>query len=372
MLHVLHIKYSLGYDGASMQELQWAKKLKNDVTFDWLVFGNGEKSIEEEFKKIGSNIHIMKEAGGRAGKVNKYIGMYKYIKSKKYDIVHVDTEALTAWGFLACALFAGSKKRIMHSHNTFQQDISGLKKSSYVKKLNRFLMRIFATEYVACSLDAAKWLFPTSIIDKCVIMPNGIDCDKFAYNENARKILRKELNIDGTVVLGHVGRFCGQKNQRFLIDLFCELIDKNVGLRLLLLGDGEDLSKIKQYAFERGVEDKVIFTGNVTNVNNYLSAMDIFVFPSLFEGLGIVGVEAQCEGLECFVSNHVPEELNVTGKVKYLPLEDMNLWINEIKQAIEMLKNCPNNNRSECNNIVRETDYNIERSSKLLLDLYTK
>lgn len=370
MVHVLHIKYSLGYDGASMQELQWAKRLKNDVTFDWLVFSNGEKSIEEEFRKTGSNIHIMKESG--VGKLNKYLGIYKYIYSGKYDIVHVDTEALTAWGFLACALFAGSKKRIMHSHNTFQQDITGLKKSLYIKKLNRFLMQIFATEYVACSLDAAKWLFPTSIIDKCVIMPNGIDCDKFAYNESVRETLRKELNIEETIVLGHIGRFCNQKNQRFLIDLFCKLIGKNVNIRLLLLGDGEDFSKIKQYAFERGVGDKVIFTGNVANVNDYLSAMDIFVFPSLFEGLGIVGVEAQCEGLECYVSNHVPEELNVTNKVKYLPLEDMSIWINEIERAIERLKSGSNNNRCEYNNIVGETDYNIESSSKLLLNLYTK
>ena len=165
------------------------------------------------------------------------------------------------------------------------------------------------------------------------------------------------------MVIGHVGRFSKEKNHDYLIDIFFEIQKKDNRYKLLLLGDGALKDSLKLKAEKSGLSDSVVFTGNVSNVQDYMQAMDLFVLPSEYEGLGIVGIEAQACGLPCVFSTGVPEEAKLTENVKFVPLEDKDKWVATIKKMIKL----PKLDNTEK---IREAGYDINETAKQLESIY--
>lgn len=246
-------------------------------------------------------------------------------KDERFNIVYINSFSFISLAILLAATKrCGIPRRIAHAHNT---KIPG----SAVKELVRgFAKKIIvnnATDLLACSRPAAEDLFGKEAGQRATILKNGIDTRRFAFSASVREECRKELGFAGTdYVIGHIGRFEEQKNHRFLIDIFSEVSKVCPEARLLLLGEGTLQEKIRQKVDQYGLEDKVFFAGVTEWTERYYCAMDVFVLPSLYEGLGIVNMEAQASGLSCVVSNVVPREADVSGRMEFLPPGDATVW----------------------------------------------
>lgn len=254
-----------------------------------------------------------------------------YLKKNKYDIVHIHSGSISVLAYYArIATKCGVQKVIVHSHS------SGAKEN-----LKHFFMKLYAssifkkyvTNFCACSIEAAKWKFPKSILKRVKILNNGIDLNKYKYNPIIRKKMRDFYGIDESeLILGHVGRFTYEKNQSFLIEILKEYLNTIGNAKLILVGDGNELKNVKDKAKKYGVEDNVIFAGSRNNIDEYMNMFDIFLFPSIYEGLGIVGVEAQASGLPVIASDKIPKTICVTNNVSFIKLNEKLLWCKEIEK----------------------------------------
>lgn len=235
-----------------------------------------------------------------------------------------------------------------------------------VKNILKPFSKMFATNYFACSENAGRWLFGNKTFNqnKVKIIHNAIETERFKYNENIRNSIRKELHIEDKFVLGHVGRFVKQKNHDFLIDIFYEVYKKNKDSILLLIGDGPLEEKIKNKVKKLKLEEVVYFLGVKNNVNEFMQAMDVLVFPSLYEGLGMVTVEAQCAALKVICSSEVPKEIKICENVKFLDFNDLAKWINNILDK--------NNERIDCIESARKNGYEIAYEVNKLEKLYVE
>lgn len=261
----------------------------------------------------------------------------EYLKDKEYDVVHIHSGSISVLAYYArIASKVGVRKVIVHSHS------SGVKeniKHFLIKKYASRLFEAYATDYFACSLEAAKWKYPMSVMSKVKVLKNGVDLLKFKYDEKIRKKFRNEYKIaDGTLVLGHVGRFTYEKNQIFLIDVLLAFRKKysNKKAILMLIGDGEELASVKKKVDQLGMNDSVIFTGARDNINEYMQMFDIFLFPSLYEGLGMVGIEAQAAGLPVIASKGIPQLMKVKEQVVFVDLAEIDKWVLEIYKKMNM------------------------------------
>jgi glycosyltransferase involved in cell wall biosynthesis len=221
---------------------------------------------------------------------------------------------------------AGIPRIIVHSHCTGK---AGLKHSAS-KAITAGALSRYPSAYCSCSREAGEWRFPRRICRSSLnIINNGIDVERFRYDENVRKEMRSRLGLDDdTVLVGCVGRLTYQKNQSFLLDVMREAaeLDPDKDCRLILIGDGEDRSVLEKKAADLDIQNKVIFTGAVSNVKDYLQALDVAVMPSRYEGLAIAVIEAQAAGLDVIASDAIPELAAVTENVSFIPLNEMDAW----------------------------------------------
>lgn len=291
-----------------------------------------------------------------------YIGLFtKFFKRHKYDVVHIHSGSTTALAYIAfAAKVTGIKKIITHSHCT------GAKhnlKYYCIKMVTYPFFKLSVTDYYACSKEAGEWKYPRSVSEKKVqIIRNGIDIEKFLFNADIRKRIRNELNLDAkTVLLGHVGRFSLEKNQTYLIDLLEELGER---FKLLLIGTGEEFDGVKRKVKDYNLTDRVIFKGNVNDVYDYMQAMDVFLFPSTFEGLGIVAIEAQASGLPVIASKNVPSDIEITPLVKRVDLKDKKKWLEYIKKI------SPTNNRDDFSDVIIRCGFGIDDTCNVIRDAY--
>jgi glycosyltransferase EpsF len=231
-------------------------------------------------------------------------------------------------------MLAGVKKRIAHHHQAYQKKNVML---SLLCAALRIPCKLFATDWLACGKAAANngWGLRAVRNGQVTILPNAIDPEVFKFNEIARQKIRSQYGIrDDDLVIGHVGRFFPQKNHDFLIDVFFEVFKQEPRTKLLLLGEGPLQEKIQQKVDLLGINRSVLFAGIQKNPAPYYNAMDIFCFPSLYEGLPLTLVEAEYNGLPCVVSDHVTKEVSVTTNISYLPLE-LSAWA---KKTIEFMQ----------------------------------
>lgn len=283
--------------------------------------------------------------------------IYNILKSNKYDAIHSHADCVSAY-ILKIAKHAGVKIRIAHSHSTKipikPENFKNILHIIYLEYCRKNICK-YANSYMACSIMAGKWLFgKKNIINgKVYILKNAIDINKFHFDFYERKKIREKLSLQNNFVVGHVGRFSYEKNHEFLINVFYQIYIKNKNARLLLVGTGEYLEQIKNMVSLLKLENAVIFYGNSFNVNELLQAMDVFVFPSLYEGLSVVLVEAQANGLPCYVSDckNVSKETCITDLIKMYKLSNPKEWADEIIAQ--------KNQRQDYLKTIREKGYDI-------------
>lgn len=271
-----------------------------------------------------------------SGPIRHYWQWYKLLRkvSKDYKAIVLNSNGLSYVYPLVIAKLFGIPHRIIHSHNSnFEYKLGWTKK--LLIGLNKLLLKWAATDYFACSKEAGRWMFGTS--HTFTVIHNAINTTPFIYNEKIRKKKRKELGITNDFVIGHVGRFSYQKNHGYLLDIFHYFHERHPNSLLLLIGgiveDGSYLKFAKEKVRELELQNSVKFLGMRNDVPELMQAMDCFLLPSLFEGLGIVGIEAQASGLPCFFSDTITRELGITNLAHFISLKDTpEQWVNVIEE----------------------------------------
>jgi len=293
------------------------------IKVDIVVAKLCESVFQRRLQKAG--IRFIELSGSVRRVWSNYRLFRQLLRKMHYDVVHLNAFQGLSLNYLRLAEKAGVPVRIAHSHNTTLRKSGTREIKLLIHKICKDLLSRYATEYWACSTKAAQFLFPANIVNsrRVQVIPNGIDIAKFRRNYAEREKIRSTLGIGGKqLVIGHVGRFCYQKNQSFLIDIFSEVRRRRADSILLLVGDGSDRANLEKQTKRLGLQDHVIFYGTTEQVEYLFWAMDVFVFPSRFEGFGIVMIEAQAAGLPTVCSDQVPKEASFLPTTYVLPLED--------------------------------------------------
>lgn len=336
---------------------------RNKIQFDFICDDDSTNIPYDEIEKMGGKV-ILVPPYQNAIKYHKVLK--KLFKKNNYKIVHSHINTLSVFPLFA-AKCAKVPVRIAHSHSTTNKKEW---KKNFIKQILKPFSKIFATDYFCCSELAGRWLFGNKIYDegKVYLLNNAIDLEKFKYNKKIRKEKRKELGIkDDTLVIGHIGRFVAQKNHTFLIDIFNEIIKKNNNTVLILAGQGPLIDEIKEKVNNLGIENNVMFLGQRNDANELYQAMDVFVLPSLYEGLPVVGVEAQASGLLCVLSSNMTKETKVLETTKFMNLDDTTIeWANNIFTNYQMF------NRTNTIKEISYNGFNIKDEAKKLEEKYIK
>lgn len=320
---------------------------------------------QKVFEDMGFHVHQLTHVHGHKIKVQNIKEYAELFNSNDFDIVHNHFPEN-----LLPLFFAKRKKipgRILHSHNDYENAFS--KKSALKKILYDAGLRFSvwqATHYFACGTKAAETVYGKNKMSEVYLINNAIDTTRFKYDELKRQQMREKLGMKNSFVLGHVGRYEveGQKNQTFVLEIFREVLKKDSEAKLLMLGEGETRLEIMKRAELMGISQNIIFTGAVPNVSDFLQAMDVFVFPSLHEGLSVVSIEAQCAGLPIIASDTVSKESAVTNLFSSVSLkESAEHWANEVLSKKMIF-------RQDQSKILRESGYEIREEAKKLQKIY--
>ncbi len=325
MLRVLHVVTHMNRGGLETMIMNYYRNLDRDqVQFDFLVHRQYRAAYDDEIEALGGIIYRLPTLNPFDRKYRKKLS--DFFETHHYNIIHVHQDCMSSV-ILKEAKKHGVPVRIAHSHNSNQD-----KNIKYIIKLfyKRFIPK-YATDLFACGKEAGDWMFNGA---RFRIINNAIDAKKFVYDPVLRKEMRGRLNItDNVLLIGHVGRFSQTKNHSFLIDILDHL-SKETNARLLLIGDGELRKMIEEKVESRHLSDKVVFAGIQTDIASYMQAMDVFVFPSIYEGLPVTLIEAQAAGLPCVVSKTVPMECKKTDLVSFVSLDTpITKWTESIMQA---------------------------------------
>jgi glycosyltransferase involved in cell wall biosynthesis len=314
-IRVLQVVTTMERAGLETMIMNYYRNMdRSRVQFDFLRHRDGVHAYDEEIRALGGRIYTVPAFNPL--NTNGYLDeLDAFFRSHRdYAVVHSHLDCLSAVP-LKYAKKYGIPTRIAHSHVCRMT----LDLKYPIRMFYRSRIPAVATDLFACSKDAGKWMFGSRSF---TTVRNAIDCGAFAYDAEAALRLRQQHGLDDAFVLAHVGRFDPVKNHTFLLDVFSRIVQQHPNSILLLAGTGSTMSAVKSRAQTLGLQDNFRFLGSVSNVAQLLTMADVFVFPSLYEGLGISLIEAQASGLPCFTAlDCVPEEANVTGTVEYLPLE---------------------------------------------------
>lgn len=351
--------------------ISWISNLDRDkFDIDILLLDDGKKyELEDTLIKLNCNVYKLE--GMWIRKTTDFIKYGKVLNQffkehHDYKVVHLNSSSKN-YQVLKYAKKYGIPIRIAHSHNTDFQTTSPIKK--IVGNLLKVKLVYYATDYFACSKIAGEWLFGRKIVkksDRFRVIHNAIDYNKFKFNLDSRKKIRKELNInDDELTIGCVARFEVQKNHRFLIEIFNEIYKENPKFKLLLIGVGSLQNDIKAKINELNLTNSVIFCGFKKNLNEYLNAMDVFCMPSLYEGLPLVLIEAQANGLPCYTSTSVSVEAKVSSQIEFISLEKK-----EREWADIIIKG--KKNRKDTYEEIKKSKYLIEDCVRELEKIYLR
>lgn len=334
---------------------------RNKVQFDFICDEDSKYIPKDEVEGLGGKV-ILIPPYQKPFKYHKELK--RVLKEGKYKIVHSHISTMSFFS-LCAAKSAKVPIRIAHAHSTTNKKE---KKKNLMKQVLRPFSKVFANRYFCCSELAGRWLFGDKTYDdgKVYLLNNAIDVDKFRYDEKIRREKRKELNIkDNQLVIGHIGRFVQQKNHDFLIDIFNEIYKQNKNAILLLAGDGPLKEDIQYKVKELGLEKNVQFLGQRSDANELYQAMDAFVLPSLYEGLPVVGVEAQAAGLPCFFSTDMTKETKVLDTTQFVELTKRSKeWTGIIFKELKDYK------RKDTEHEMTLNKFNIKQETKKLINQY--
>ena len=300
---------------------------KKRFEFSFLVFDYGKKvCFEEELTKEGAKFYKITP---RTKNYFKFLKELKEVYQKnEFDYIHLNLMDFSCFERIAYANKYSKAKIIIHSHNAgFGKNVSI--KTRLFHKIGRYFIKNIPYLKVACGVDAGKFMFDNK---EYTIFNNGIDLEKFKFNIENRKEIRKELGLnDNVTVIGLIAKLELQKNPLFLIDIFYEYQKINGNSKLVLVGEGSLKCQMEEKIKNYKLEEKIIFLGRRNDAYKIYSAFDIFLMPSLYEGLSISLVESQVNGLKCYTSDGVDKNSNITGNVEFLSLNNpANYWANKI------------------------------------------
>lgn len=328
MIRILQIGMSSNLGGIETFIMNLYRSIdRSKIQFDFVDFSEKGLYYENEIKQMGGNIY--KVVSRRKNWVKNKKMLEKIIEENDYKIIHYNTNTLSYYTPVEIAL-KKNIKIILHSHSEWK----GKKlKTILLHKIHYFKFLKASNKIIklACSNEAGKYLFGNK---EFKIIKNGIDIDKFRFDYNKRIETRKKLKIgENTTVIGHVGAFRKEKNHKLLIDVYNEYLKINENSILVLLGEGPLKNQIKAKVRKLGIENKVEFLGNIDNVEYFYPAFDIFLLPSLFEGLAIVLIEAQTSGVNCLISNTITKESKINSNVVRFDINrNAKDWADEIEK----------------------------------------
>jgi len=318
------------------------------------VFTAGLKEKGVRFIELSGELHSLRN----------YRIFRNLLRNRGYDVIHFNLFQGLSLFYVQIAKNEGVPVRIAHSHGSNLRNSKLKQVKLIVHELGKCLWESAATTFWACSRAAANFMFYDA--DSASIIPNGINTEQFIFNAEKRDLIRAELGLDKRYVVGHIGRLSSEKNQEFLLNAFSHLIKIQPNSRLLLVGSGPDETKLKEQVAQLKLTEHVIFYGTSTHVEHLLWAMDVFAFPSLFEGLGIACVEAQAAGLPVLCSDKIPEEAKVTPLVYTIPLsKGPKGWAEELSACLQ--EDLP---RKDGSSWVKDAGYDAREVANLVLKTY--
>lgn len=357
MIRVLHVVTTMDRGGIETMLMNYYRKVdKSKIQFDFLKHVDYTCDYEEEAIALGSRVYTMT-------RLNPFSGVYRqeidnfFKEHTEYKIVHAHLDCLSSLPLLY-AKKNNVQFRIAHAHNTNQDH--NLK--YFLKMYYRHKIPYEANILFACGEDAGKWMYGEK---EFTVLHNAIDSKQFEYNDTTRNTIRQKWNLNDEFTVGHVGRFFEQKNHKKLIDIFEAVVSKEPRSKLLLVGTGPLEDNIREYVKLKNLQNNVIFCGLQQEVNKMLCAMDVFVLPSLYEGLPVTLIEAQASGIKCVVSNTITKEAKISENVVYIPLDgEDNYWADKILTVGKNYK------RLDMSEAIKSHQYDIDKNSDGLQEYY--
>lgn len=304
---------------------------RNKIQWDFLCNSHNPVAYEEELVRLGGRCYHITARSVDRQKYRLELDTVFREHAKEWDAIWVNVCSLANIDYLKVAKKYGIEKRIIHSHNSQNMDnwLRGL-----LHKWNKVQISKIATDFWACSEDAAKWFYSGETLQKAVVIHNAIDVERMRFDETKRNAIREKYGWQDNYIIGNVGRLHFQKNQSFALDIFAEYRKTNKNALLVLVGQGEDEQMLKEKAERLGLEDSVFCTGVQTDIQAWLSSFDLFLFPSVFEGLGIAGLEAEVNGLPTIASGFViPDEVKINDNFSFMDLNaGASAWSKQIEK----------------------------------------
>lgn len=363
-IKILHVMCGLKSGGVEQMLLNYYSHMdRSKFKFDIVYQHEPVEVCLKQFQNLGCNTYRI--ASKAHHPIKNFTDTYKIIRKNEYEIVHAH---MTLMNFipLFCAKLCGVKVRISHSH-TAERSGNILKRFFY--KICKVLTKLCATDFFACGEDVAVYAFgkKRKSAKETYILHNAIDIKKFNFDGNIRARERKRLGVEDKFVIGHIGRLVKDKNHSFLIDVFNTIYTDNKDAVLILVGTGELNGEIKRKIRDLGLDNAVMLLGAQADTSPIYQAFDMFLLPSISEGLGIALIEAQAAGLQCFASNAVPLETKVTDLVSYLPInKGPVIW------AENIIKSRDHYSRKNSSENLKDSYYDIEISSPKLSQYYNQ
>ncbi len=340
------------------------------IHFDFLCNTINKIAFEDEILKNNSRIFNIYPRRKDPFRFRKELNDFFRKHANEYNCAWINLNTLVNIDYLKVAKKYGIKRIIVHSHNSRNMD-TGFKGyiTQKLHNLHKKQLQKYATDYWACSSFAAKWFYTNDLLKKVKIIKNAIDVNNFSFNEKKRQSLRQKLHLENNLVIGNVGRLHFQKNQMFILDVLSYLVKLNPKVRLVLVGQGADKEKLENRVNELNLQKYVIFAGVQDDIQEWLSTFDLFIFPSLFEGLGIAGLEAEANGLPIYASDKViPQELKINSNFKFLDLgKGPQFWAHQIEKS-----NFERENQETIEKNFQNSGYSIESSVQKLEKYFLK
>ncbi|MFD1359142.1 glycosyltransferase family 1 protein [Fictibacillus halophilus] len=357
---ILQVVTIMNRGGLETMLMNYYRKLDpNLIQFDFMVHRIEEGHYDKEITKLGGRIYRMPQI--RPGNYRRYFGLLEqfFMEHPEYKVVHSHINENSSF-VLRAAKKAGVPCRIAHSHLS---DL-GLDMKLPFRLYARSTMKDNPSHYFACSTNAGEWLFGKQKATQVKVLNNAVNAEEFSFNQDNRERFRQELGMrDDQLVIGHIGRFNKQKNHSFLIDIFHNIKGKCPDAMLVLVGDGNLRLSMEKKVKELGLASNVRFLGVRSDISTVMHGIDLFLFPSLFEGLPVVLIEAQAAGLSCIVSDSITKESDITGRVKFINLkESAEAWADQIlSQSYQ---------HADTKALLRESGYDTATMAKWLSDYY--
>lgn len=359
---VLHVIGGMNRGGAETMAMNLYRAIdKTAVQFDFVVHSADENAYFNEITELGGNIYVFPKFNVK--NIRSYMKWWDDFLSihPEYKIVHSHIRSYALCIIRVCKRH--KVKVIVHSHST--SNGSGIKAA--VKKILQVPIRYQADYLAACSQIAGEWLFGRNATKKqnYILIKNAIDTSRYNVSMEIRNQYINDLNVEGKDIFGHVGRLSEPKNHEFLLDVFGKIREKNKNAVLLIVGSGEKEGEIKRKIDELQLNDSVIMIGSRSDIPELLSIMDVFIFPSLWEGLPVTVIEAQASGLPCLISDSITDEVNISSAVHRMKLcEGCQRWAEE---AIELV-----GEKYDTLSLIKEAGFDINNEATRMKDFYLK